>query len=69
MTNPGDSLESLGPKGETEMHDPDFPGQIYANGNRGTRQLNPEGDTEASGWAVIADYLLSAAACVTSVIF
>jgi len=69
VTNPGDSLEALGAKGETEMHDPDFLGQIYANGNRGTRQLNPEGDTEASGWAVIADYLLSAAACVTSVIF
>jgi hypothetical protein len=70
VTNPGDSLDALGGRNGNEPGaDPDFPSQIYANGNRGTRQVNPEGDTVGAGIAVIFDYAISAASCIIGVLF
>jgi hypothetical protein len=64
LTNPGASVDAMNARnGNQPGADPDFPSQIYANGNRGTRQLNPDGDAEASGYAVLLDYAISVASC------
>jgi hypothetical protein len=65
LTNPGDSLEAMGvPNSNAPSGDPEFPTKIYGNTNRGTKEMNPEADAEASGWIVILDYVGSAGSCL-----
>ena len=52
--------------GNQEGADPDFPN---ADGNRGTRQVNPEGDAAGAGLAVIIDYAFALTACLLGVAF
>ena len=64
VTNPGDSTDALNAQnGNQPSADPDFPSQLYAD-RQGKQPLNPESETEANGWAVFSDYIISAGGCV-----
>jgi RHS repeat-associated protein len=53
FTNPSDAVDQMAENSNQPGADPDFPSQIYINGNRGQRVGNGEGDAEANGWGLL----------------
>jgi hypothetical protein len=67
LTNPGDAVDQMAENSNQPHADPDFPSQIYMDGNRGQRQGNPEGAAEtADGITLMFVYLFDMIGCAVN---
>lgn len=64
--NASDATDQMAENNGQPNADPDFPSQIYQNGNRGQRQVNPEGESEADGIALIFTWLIDEVGCMAN---
>jgi len=63
LTNPGDTVEEHTRNADQPHYDPDFPNQIYIDGNQGVQQGNPQGQRLSEGIAIVIKYLINNIGC------